>query len=76
MKSSPANPDDRVGVLTIGIAMGVPLPVEVVAVGGMTYTVTKEEAAKGSMRERAAWEREIRASFSAKLLRRRKVSQG
>jgi len=53
MNSSPAKPEERVGVLSIGIAVGVPLAVEVVAVGAMTSATTEEEVTKDSrsMRE-------------------------
>jgi len=53
MNSSPAKPEERVGVLSIGIVVGVPPPVEVAAVGAMTSTTTKEEVTKDSrsMRE-------------------------
>jgi len=48
MNSSPLKPSEGVGVAMIGIAVGVPLLVEVVAVGAMTSTATKEEVTKDS----------------------------
>ena len=48
MNSSPAKPEERVGVLSIGITVDVPPPAEVVAVGGMTKAATKLEATKDS----------------------------
>ena len=68
MNSSPAKPEERVGVLSIGIAVGVPLAVEVVAVGSMTSTTTKEEVTKNR------WS--MTGAKAAELLRRPKMPQG
>ena len=69
MNSSPANPDERVGVLAIGPAVGVPLAVEVVAVGAMTSTTTKEEVTKDSRSMRAGRTKEnCRAQAKSSLM--------